>query len=219
MITITIIAAAALLLILLLYHIKRDNQKSALLTKTVLSSLFVVAALIQPHTISGYYNFLLAGLIFCLLGDIFLALPQKGMFLAGLVVFLAGHLLYAVGFFRVTEIGKWAGTGTLVIAAVGGLVYFRLRTYLGQMKIPVIFYMIVISVMLTGAWSVFGDCGLARSGRIMIFTGALLFYISDLFVARHRFVKMEFSNRLMGLPLYYTGQFLLAFSVGFLERL
>jgi len=218
-IAITIIAAAALLLILLLYHTKRDNQKSALLTKAVLSSLFVISALIQPHLISGYYNFLLAGLIFCLLGDIFLALHQKGMFLAGLTVFLTGHLLYAFGFFRVTEIGQLTGIGFLVIAAAGGLVYFRLRTYLGRMKVPVIFYMIVISVMLTGAWAVLWDCGLTRSGRIMIFSGASLFYLSDLFVARNRFVKKEFSNRLIGLPMYYTGQFLLAFSAGFLERL
>ncbi|MEA3486312.1 MAG: lysoplasmalogenase [Thermodesulfobacteriota bacterium] len=219
MIIITIIATALLLLVLLLYNIKRYNQKSALLAKTALSSLFVITVLVQPHLISEYYNFLLAGLIFCLMGDIFLALPQKGMFLAGLTVFLTGHLLYAFGFFRVTEIGQWTGTGFLVIAAVGGLVYFRLRTYLERMKVPVIFYMIVISVMLAGAWAVFGDCGLARSGRIMIFAGALLFYLSDLFVARNRFVKKDFSNRLIGLPLYYTGQFLLAFSAGFLDRL
>ena len=216
---IIIIVSAALLLVVLLYHAKKDNEKSALLAKAVLSTLFVVTAFVQPHLVGGYYNWLLVGLIFCLMGDIFLALPQKGMFLAGLVVFLTGHVLYIFGFLRVTEIGQWAGMGSLVIAAVGGLVYFRLRTYLGRMKIPVIFYLIVISVMLAGAWAVFGDCGLARSGRIMVFTGALLFYMSDLFVARHRFVKMEFSNRLMGLPLYYTGQFLLAFSVGFLERL
>ena len=216
---IIIIATAALLLIALLYHIKKNNQKSVLLTKTVLSSLFVIAAFVQPHFISGYYNWLLAGLIFCLLGDIFLALPQKGMFLAGLVVFLTGHVLYVFGFLRVTEIGEWAGMGSLVIIAVGVLVYFRLRTYLGRMKIPVIFYMIVISVMLAGAWAIFGNCGLAGSGRIMIFAGAFLFYLSDLFVARHRFVKKEFSNRLIGLPLYYAGQFLLAFSAGFLERL
>ncbi|MCK4534564.1 MAG: lysoplasmalogenase [Syntrophobacterales bacterium] len=216
---IIIIATAVLLLVVLLYHIKENNQKSALLAKTVLSSLFIVAVLVQPHLISGYYNFLLAGLIFCLLGDVFLALPQKGMFLAGLVVFLTGHVLYVFGFLRVTEIGQWAGMGSLVIIAVSGLVYFLLRTYLGRMKIPVIFYMIVISVMLAGAWAVFGDCGLAGSGKIMVFAGALLFYLSDLFVARHRFVKEEFSNRLIGLPMYYTGQFLLAFSVGFLERL
>ncbi|MDD3992851.1 MAG: hypothetical protein PHV70_11955 [Desulfobacteraceae bacterium] len=38
--------------------------------------------------------------------------------------------------------------------------------------------------------------------------------MSDLFVARQRFVAPAFSNRLLGLPLYYIGQFLLAFSVG-----
>jgi len=43
------------------------------------------------------------------------------------------------------------------------------------------------------------------------------FYISDLFVARDRFFKTEFSNRLLGLPLYYAGQFLLAFSVGLIK--
>ena len=214
-----IIVIATTLLAVLLYHIKEDNQRSALLAKTALSSLFVVAVFVQPHLISGYYHFILAGLIFCLLGDVFLALPQKGMFLAGLLVFLTGHVLYAFGFLRVTEIGQWGGVGSLIIIAVGCLVYFRLRTYLGRMKIPVIFYMIVISVMLAGAWSIFRDCSLAGSGRIMIFAGALLFYLSDLFLARHRFVKEEFSNRLMGLPLYYTGQFLLAFSVGLLERL
>jgi uncharacterized membrane protein YhhN len=43
--------------------------------------------------------------------------------------------------------------------------------------------------------------------------GASLFYLSDLFVARNRFVKKEYVNRLVGLPLYYTGQYLLALSV------
>ncbi|MBW2297136.1 MAG: lysoplasmalogenase, partial [Deltaproteobacteria bacterium] len=47
--------------------------------------------------------------------------------------------------------------------------------------------------------------------------GALSFYVSDLFVARDRFLKNESLNRLLGLPLYYGGQFLLAFSVGYLQ--
>nr|HPQ44335.1 lysoplasmalogenase [Syntrophales bacterium] len=176
-----IIGAAVLLLIVLLYHIREDNQGKALVVKAALSSLFVIAVLVQPYQMSGYYYLILAGLIFCLCGDVALALPQKGMFLAGLVAFLIGHVLYIVGFLRVTGIGQWAGVGSLVIAATGVLVYFWLRAYLGRMKVPVICYMIVISVMLAGAWSIFNDHSLARSGRIMIFTGALLFYLSDLF--------------------------------------
>lgn len=51
----------------------------------------------------------------------------------------------------------------------------------------------------------------------MVFGGALLFYLSDIFVARDRFLKTSFLNRLVGLPIYYAGQFLLAFSVGLLR--
>jgi len=85
------------------------------------------------------------------------------------------------------------------------------------MKVPVILYITIISIMLAAAWSVMGNSCLTRSGRIMIFAGAFSFYFSDMFVARDRFFKKEFVNRLIGLPLYYTGQFLLALSVGFLN--
>jgi uncharacterized membrane protein YhhN len=44
--------------------------------------------------------------------------------------------------------------------------------------------------------------------------GAVLFYLSDLAVARHRFVRPAFLNRAWGLPAYYAGQLLLAWTVG-----
>ena len=100
---------------------------------------------------------------------------------------------------------------------ISGGVYFWLRPHLGSMKIPVVCYIIVITGMVVGAWTVLAAGGLALSGRMLVFTGALGFYFSDIFVARHQFLKAEFFNRLAGLPLYYVGQFLLAFSVGWLK--
>ena len=47
-----------------------------------------------------------------------------------------------------------------------------------------------------------------------IFAGALLFYLSDLSVARDRFVAPGFANGLVGLPLYYAAQLVLASTVG-----
>jgi hypothetical protein len=44
--------------------------------------------------------------------------------------------------------------------------------------------------------------------------GALLFYLSDLLVARDRFVRPGIVNRVVGLPLYYAAQLLLASAVG-----
>ena len=72
---------------------------------------------------------------------------------------------------------------------------------------------------MAGAFSILGDSRIHLTGRILVFTGAFLFYISDIFVARHRFIKKEFFNRLIGLPLYFTGQYVLAFSVGLLYYL
>ena len=45
---------------------------------------------------------------------------------------------------------------------------------------------------------------------VCVLLGALAFFVSDLAVARDRFVVKQFSNRLWGLPAYYLGQVLLA---------
>ena len=42
---------------------------------------------------------------------------------------------------------------------------------------------------------------------------ALLFYASDFFVARDRFVRPGFVNRLIGLPLYYAAQAWFAWTI------
>jgi uncharacterized membrane protein YhhN len=82
------------------------------------------------------------------------------------------------------------------------------------MKVPVAVYIIVISCMVAAAWVALQNPVIRREGAWALFVGALCFYFSDLFVARDRFVKKQFINRLAGLPLYYLGQFLIAFSVG-----
>jgi uncharacterized membrane protein YhhN len=174
---IIIIVSGGILLPLLLYCEYRENRGSILPTKTALSTLFVITVLIQPHPIPTYYHLLLLGLLFCLGGDIFLALPQNRMFLLGLVSFLVGHIFYIIGFFSVAHINTWTWLGTLIVLVFSGYVYL---------------------------------------GRVMVFSGASCFYVSDLFVARERFMKKAPINRFLGLPLYYTGQFLLAFSVGLL---
>jgi uncharacterized membrane protein YhhN len=217
MLNVMIVVLAATLLTKLLYDEKKTTASGRLLFKVLLSSLFVFAILIQPHHIRQYYQCLLAGLIFCMGGDICLAVPREKMFLAGLVFFLLGHSFYIFGFFHVANPGMWTWAGSIIVLLISTGIYFRLKSHLGAMNIPVIFYIAVITVMLSGAWSVFVDSGLTLSGRMMVVSGALFFYISDLFVARNRFVKKKFINRLIGLPLYYAGQFILAYSVGVLK--
>jgi uncharacterized membrane protein YhhN len=211
-----IIIFAALLLTGLLYFEKSEDRKKMLPTKTVLSILFIVAAWVQPPSVQLYAVLVIIGLICCLAGDVFLALPQEKMFLFGLVSFLIGHIFYVIAFFVVSDLSLLTWIGGVLTLLIGMGIYRWLKPHLGSMKVPVICYILVISCMICGAWSVLGTSHVAVSGRIMVFAGATSFYISDILVARDRFLKNEFFNRLVGLPLYYAGQFLIAFSIGWL---
>ena len=213
---IAIISIAVTLLCGLLFFEKTKNSRGIISVKTALSFLFVVTAIMQPHPIRPYYTFLLAGLVFCFGGDVFLATRRSRAFIYGLMAFTIGHVSYIVGFCSIVRIHPGVGLAAAIVMITSGTVYVRLLPYLGKMRIPVLIYIIVISVMLVAAWSVKDSSAMSIPGRSMIIAGAVLFYCSDLFVARERFVKSEYLNRFIGLPLYYVGQYLLAFSPGFI---
>ncbi|MBI5521788.1 MAG: lysoplasmalogenase [Desulfarculus sp.] len=209
-----LLVAAALLLGGLLWAEAQEKPRPALACKSVLSGLFVLAAWLSPHPLPSYYHLVLAGLVLGLLGDVCLALPGQGAFRAGLLAFLAGHVLYVLAFAGLVAWGRWLGPHLAIPALAALAVFMWLRRRAGSLLLPVCAYILVISLMLAGAWAVWRQGGLPAAGGWAIFLGALSFYLSDLLVARDRFVNSQFVNRLLGLPLYYAGQFALAFSVG-----
>lgn len=212
--TIAIVAAALALLTGLLVAEKTEKSKFILAFKTPLSILFVVTALLQPVTAPEYFHYILAGLILGLVGDVCLAIPGANAFRAGLVAFLLGHVLYVVAFASLVGVGAWFGAYAVVVVACSVGVFVWLLPHVGKMLVPVTLYVLVITAMVIGALAVYRSSGIAGTAAGVILLGAVLFYLSDLFVARDRFVRPGFINRLVGLPLYYSGQFLIAFSVG-----
>jgi uncharacterized membrane protein YhhN len=212
-----IIILGVILLFGVLYFEKKKDIMLYLITKSFLSLLFVMTALLQPYSAPAYYHYLLVGLIFCLVGDVCLTLPQKKAFMGGLVAFLLGHVLYIFSFSTLVPISHWFSSGVLTIVVISALISLWLRPHLKSMLIPVLLYIVVITLMAIGALAVFWKSSFQISGRGLILAGALCFYVSDIFVARQRFIKEEYRNRLLGLPLYYTGQFMLAFSVDLLK--
>ena len=217
MINLLIIILGIILLLGLLYYEKKKDRAPLLIVKSILSLLFVVTALLQPHSVPAYYHYLLVGLIFCLIGDVCLALPQEKAFMVGLVSFLLGHVLYISAFLSLVQVSHWFSPGVFIIFGISAFIFFWLRPHLKSMLIPVLLYIVVITVMASGAWAVFWKSSFQISGRAFILAGSLCFYVSDLFVARDKFIKEEYRNQLLGLPLYYAGQFLLAFSIGLLK--
>jgi len=139
-----------------------------------------------------------------------LLIPKsKASFLAGLVAFLLGHVAYAIGFVVLgVDLGWVAWTAPwLVVSAALVLAWLNPRVEVPMQK-PVLAYVIVISVMVALA------VGASRhTGRWILTVFAVMFYVSDLTVARERFVQKDFLNRAVGLPLYFYAQLLLATSI------
>ncbi len=212
-----LIVVAAGLLSGLVWAESTGNNWLALGFKTPLSMLFVITALLQPKVWPKYFKFVFIGLILGLVGDVCLGLPGLTAFRVGLVAFLAGHILYILAFAILSRRADWINPVNILIIAISGCIYLWLLPHLGNMLVPVTFYIVVISVMVAGAWAAFRNPRVRGLGAWFILVGAAFFFVSDIFVAHQRFVIEEFYNRLIGLPLYYTAQFLLAFSVGLVK--
>lgn len=212
--TTVVTAIAVFWLAALLYSEKKEILAGRIVFKLLLSTLFVVVAMQQKGSTAGYANAMLAGLILSWVGDLCLIFESPKIFLGGLIAFFATHVCYAVAFFSHGTLGLITFSGLAVLLGIGLIIYSWLRPNLGQMRVPVIGYMIVITVMLGGALTVMSTPTIAADGKALVMTGAVLFYLSDILVARDKFVARGFVNRAVGLPPYFLAQFLFAFSIG-----
>lgn len=210
-----ILVVAVFLLAGLLFFEKKELTKGLIIFKPLLSLLFIVAALLQTHLNMTYFNIVLAGLVLCLIGDVCLIFFfNKKVFSAGLGAFLAGHVMYTIAFLTCGTSGSVLWVTVVACPALSIGVFCWLKPNLGNMMGPVIAYIVIISAMAIGASALQSNPVLDMTGKILVYAGALFFYVSDIFVARHRFVKKEFINRALGLPMYYIAQFMIAFSTG-----
>lgn len=208
----SVVGLAVALLVGLVKAEKTKQPKRILAFKTPLSLLFIVAWALQPAQHAGFANLILIALVFCLGGDILLAMGSGRTFLLGLISFLVGHLMYAAALFMVARVGPSMAVGVILLVIAAAWVWWWLEPHLGSMKIPVLAYIVVISIMVCAAFGTAANPATPGYARAAILVGASLFYLSDLFVARQRFVVSAGINRSIGLPLYYFAQFLLAFS-------
>jgi uncharacterized membrane protein YhhN len=179
-------------------------------TKPLASLGFLVAAWAAGALDSGYGRTVLAALVLCFAGDVLLIPKARASFLAGLVAFLLGHVGFAAAFAARGQDAAWAGAAALaVVPAAAGALRWLAPHVEPAMRWPVRAYVAVISAMVLLAAGTVG-----AAGGPVVLAGALCFYVSDLAVARERFVASTPWNRMWGLPLYYGAQLLLASSVG-----
>jgi uncharacterized membrane protein YhhN len=191
-----------------LVAVVRKNTRLEYATKpTVMVLLIAVAILLHPAS-EGERALFVVALVFGLVGDVLLMLPGD-LLVAGIAAFLAGHLAYIVGF----RFGGYNTEGVVAGAAVAGasigLLLPRViqgleRSGRNNLKMPVIAYVVVISLMLVSAYA---------SGNALAIVGGLCFFFSDAILAWYRFVKPVRWGPPVNIVMYQAGQALLVLSL------
>lgn len=161
--------------------------------------------------------FLLA-LIFSLLGDVFLMLPEDRWFPLGLGAFLLAQICYVVGLTP-----TWPPTASLwllvPIAALDLLVLPRVIRGASErgereLRVPIVVYGLALSLTLFAGWATWYRPEFSPDVRPLASVGATLFFSSDLMLAWDRFVHKSKVLRLGVIVTYHLAQLALALVVG-----
>ena len=132
-------------------------------------------------------DFILLGLFFSWIGDVLL--QSENLFVPGLISFLTAHIFYIVFFVKTksSQTSFFKLRPIMLIAVMAYLVEFMniLWPTLGGMKIPVLFYGITISTMLSAALWQYQK--LDNKTALFFIIGAILFVTSDSLLALNRF--------------------------------
>ncbi len=210
LLSLAVILSASLAIVV--YYLRPPYRTLFLIFKPLTTILIILAALL-PGTVRSdpYARAICLGLLFSLFGDVWLMLPGN-RFLFGLVSFLFAHICYIFAFLAgAPAIGfLWP---VLPLALVGAAILSYLWPKLSQtLRGAVSLYVSVIVVMVALAVS----RGLARfsAGTLSAAIGALLFFASDATLAINRFRRPFRLGQAIILATYYSGQLLIALSIG-----
>lgn len=185
-------------------------------TKPLLMILLLMYYLThRNHKPYGLSKLVVGALVFSWFGDLLLMLQDKieGLFIFGLGAFLIAHVFYIF----VCRKAKYDEPGELnnsfirtrivFLAFIGGALIYMLYPNLGTLLIPVIIYTFVIifmgiSALLRRGWT-------SEKSFLMVYSGALLFIMSDAMLGIDKFMSPVIQARLLIMATYISAQFLI----------
>lgn len=193
-----------------LFALAGENMTARWILKPGTIILMILFATTIRNVTTTYKNLIISGLFLSAIGDSFLLLSGNSWFTFGLVAFLIAHLVYVSAFMTRSRFSPFH---LLALIPISIYAFLLLRGLHGGifasgnngLWIPVLVYVIVISIMI---WS-----AVISRNRVAI-AGAILFFLSDSLLAWNMFVTSVSWAGYGVMILYYTAQFLIAKSIG-----
>jgi len=171
--------------------------------------LIIYLAIVSGVNVNHSYKYLiLSAFIFSLIGDIFLMLLNHKL-IKGLYFFLIAHILYVFAFIQNVETYFFIILIPVLIYTT--IIYRLLYDKLNKLRLPVLFYIIIISIM--GWLAVNRYLNFQDVKSLCALMGGSLFLASDSVLAINRFKKQFKSSEIMILGTYFSAQLILALSI------
>jgi len=196
-------------LALLVSELKED-RRAQFFFKPLTAFGFVLLALQFGALETLYGKYILAGLIACAVGDVFLlARKSQRLFIAGMAAFAFGHIIYSFGFMAYgLQLDEVNGRKAFYIASMACMICLAGCAIIipkseRAMRLPIIIYSVIITTMCVLA---------ALTYNMVIIIAAIAFAVSDYFVGMDRFIDPKKYWALLITPLYFGAQALFAIS-------
>lgn len=200
-------------LLILLMHclsIQVEMTQIRTVTKVVLVPLLMIHLLINRSLrLLGYLP--LIALLFSWIGDILLLGDEPAFFLSGMIAFVMTHVSYSFTFLKIKQVTpkdrSYFIFPLLALLAFSLLVFFYLKDYLGSYLIPVLFYMVFISLMAALAFHTRTNSKIQTLTLYTFIPGALLFVVSDALLAINMFRVQHIVLEVLVMLTYGLAQF------------
>jgi uncharacterized membrane protein YhhN len=178
---------------------------------------FLIPFLLLGVSLYNYFpskKLLLAALTFSWIGDIILLFTDRGeiYFVFGLIAFLISHVVYIITFSKQLKIRNRKNKAVFWIGVTAIIVYLLtmlaiLLPSLGDLKIPVFVYALVISTMLLFAFK--GFLIWKEPANWYILLGAIIFVSSDSILAFDKFYVQIMHGSFLIMVTYLLAQYLI----------
>jgi uncharacterized membrane protein YhhN len=182
--SIIFLVLAAMFAVLDWIAVARDRTVLEYVSKPAATAALLGTAVTLDVARGAPWGWLLAALVLCILGDVFLMLPRDA-FVPGLASFALAQAFFTVSF----VVGGTSTVGWMIGLAVAvPLAAVLARRHIGALRrqghvelvVPVAVYVVVISAMAVAA---------VAGGSPLAVAGAAMFLLSDSLIAESRFVR------------------------------
>jgi uncharacterized membrane protein YhhN len=170
-----------------------DWPQQRMYTKFILVPIliwFLYTSASSEQPLKGMWRAYL-GLFFSWVGDVLLIGEGANFFLSGMIAFVTAHVYYSLFFIQTVPVKKeTAGVfyKTLIgLSIVSGLLFIQLRNALGTYQVPILLYMLFISLMASLAVHTTTNDQYKKFAIQTFVPGALLFVTSDAILATNKF--------------------------------